>query len=240
MLKHLRNPATLAALVLVALLTTGVSARADIILTATQLGNAPVGPSIVATGSPSAPGGVVYHPSADQVFHDFTIRGLALSQEQTASLSEALSSALSITNTSSMAQTVTIAIQYTGYTFPVTPPGATLVSSVGGTTPVTGAGAPNAILFTSQVGGTPPLTLSPSITGTGVAYSASTTQDILTGLSAPYSVFQTYVITLNPGANLQFAGRTDLKEIPEPSSFTLTLVGLPLLGLLFVRRLRRR
>jgi hypothetical protein len=239
MWRFFRNSATRAALVLVAIGAAGVSARADFIATATQLGFPPIGPTTLATGSPSAPGGLVYAPGGTRVFNDFSLTGVSLSEVQTAALSEVLSSALTITNTGSVPNTIIFQIQATGFTSPLAPPGVHLVSSVGGTTPSVGSGAPNALSFASQAGGAPPApTLSPSITGQGVAYSASTSQDLSTGVSAPYTVFQTYFITLNPGATLQFTGRTDLT--PEPSSVVLTLVGLPLIGLFCARRMRRR
>jgi hypothetical protein len=59
-------------------------------------------------------------------------------------------------------------------------------------------------------------------------------------VTAPYTVFQTYFVTLNPGADLQFTGRTDLTAIPEPSPVSLSLLGLPLLGLLCAYRRWRR
>jgi hypothetical protein len=241
MRRFLRYSATLAALALVALLSTGVSARADIIVTITELGGATLGPTTVATGSPSTPGGIVYAPGGNTTVGDFTFTAFSLSEEQTFPFSEVLSSALTVTDNGTVAHTVQIAIQATGFTLPTAPPGVHVLSSVGGTTPSVGSGSPNAIAFTSQANGaSPAATLSPSITGTGVAYSAQTTQDLNTGVSAPYTVFQTYFITLNPGADLQLTGRTDLSAIPEPSPLTLSVLGLPLLGLLCAYRRWRR
>jgi hypothetical protein len=118
-----------------------------------------------------------------------------------------------------------------------------LLESLGGTTPVTGGGAGNAITMVSQVQGAPVApTLAPDITGLGVAYAASNNQTIATGVIAPYSITQTFAITLNAGANLSVTGRTDLvaQAVPEPATAALALSGLPLVGLLFARRLRRR
>jgi hypothetical protein len=227
----------------IASLSTASSARADLIVTAQETGDSSTGPVTVATGSPSTPGGVVYNNGTPLNVNDFTFTQVSASETQTAALSEVLSSTLSITNTSSTVQTITIVLQATNFTAPLAPPGVLLLESLGGTTPVIGSGAPNAISFTSQAAATTPApTLTPDVTGQGVAYSASANESIVTGLSGTYTVSQTYVITLNAGANLQFTGRTDLIPVatPEPATVAMALTAAPLLGLGGWLRRRRR
>ncbi len=230
-----------AGMALIASLGSSAIARADLILTATETGYAQQGPTTLASGAPTDGGGTgVTYNAASSTFHDFTFTGITLSETQTDPLSEVLSSTLTIKNTNSVAHTLTFTLEATGFTAPLAPPGVLLLESLGGTTPVTGAGAGNTISFFSQAAATPAApTLSPSITGVGKSYSQDSSESIATGLSGTYSVFQTYTITLNAGANLQFTGRTDLLPTPEPSSIALALTALPLLGLTALARRRR-
>jgi hypothetical protein len=231
-----------AALALAAYLS-ATPAKADIIVTLQETGHSAIGPTTEASGSPSMGGGtgVTWIAGSTITVNDFTLSGVSSSETQTATLSEVLSSTLTITNNNSVAHTITLTFAATGFTAPLAPPGVLMTDSVGGTTPFTGSGAGNAISFTSQAGAAPAApALSPDITGHGVAYSQSGSQSISTGLSGTYTVTQTYVITLNAGANLQFTGRTDLQPngVPEPASVAMALSGLPLLGLMW-RRMRR-
>jgi len=245
--RYLRNPAILTGLALIAPLSTPSAVRADIIITIAEVGGPSSGPNVVAVGAPSTPGGVNYNPGT-ATFGDFTISGAGVSESQVPAFSEVLSTALKLTNNSASAHTLTFTIEASRFTAPAAPPGATLISNLGGTTPaVVGTGAGNSISFRSQAGSSPSNatpTQSPDITADGTAYAAPRqTLSIASGLPASgYSVFETYSITLNPGATLQFTGRTDLvpNAVPEPATVAMALTALPLLGIGALARRRRR
>jgi len=244
-LRAIRKLANLAGMAAMAALGLTMSAKADLIITAQQTGMGVVGPTTVATGSPTdgAGTGVVYNPSADIFFGNFRIQGVSVSETQTATLSQVLSSTLTITNMDSVAHTLTVMISATNFTAPTTPPDVLLRESIGGTTPAINSGAGNAISFVSKAGAAPAApTLTPDITGNSLGYASNATQLITSGLSAPYTIMQTYVITLNAGSELQFTGRTNLvSAVPEPATVAMALTALPILGLgAWVRRRRAR
>jgi hypothetical protein len=233
-----RNFAILAALAMVATLVTGSIARADIIVTFQETGDSPTGPLLVASGSPI--GGLTYSNNTTETVNDFAIVNASLTELQTGLESVSLASNLYITNNAGTAKTITATVQYTGYTLPTAPPGIALVESIGGTNTPGGSGsAGQAISFSSTVGGAPAApTLSPAITSAG-GYSATGLQGIAAGVPAPFSVLQSFTITLNPGTLLQVTGSTSLTSVPEPASVAMALTGLPIIGLLWARRRRR-
>jgi hypothetical protein len=243
MLRFYRNFAILAGLAIVATLVTGSIARADIIVTF-QEDSGLVTTQTVALGSPLTPGGTFFNPGGPaQVFGDFSIAGVSLTEAQTSPKSEILSATVSVTNNGLASHTLTATVQATGFTLPTAPPGILVSEHIGGTAPTTpGGGAGNLLSFSSQVDTqSPASTLSPDIT-TGLGFAQDGTQTIATGVpSVPpfYSILQSFSITLNPGANLQVTGRTDLTAVPEPASVAMALTGLPIIGLLWALRRRR-
>jgi hypothetical protein len=242
----IRKLSKLSAMAMLAALALSSAARADIIITISEVGGPSTGPNDVAVGSPSMTGGVSYNPGTSP-FGDFTISSAGVSERQLTALSEVLSTALQLTNNGSVAHTLNVTIQASNFTAPTAPPGFELISNLGGTTPaVIGTGPGNAISFQSQVGTSASdatAVQSPDITGNAVSYAAPTqTLGITTGFPGTppgYSVYQTYSITLDAGATLQFTGRTDLVPTPEPATVAMALTALPLMGLGALARRRR-
>jgi hypothetical protein len=171
-------------------------------------------------------------------------------------MSELDSSALSLLNVSSVAQTIQIQVSAIGYTAPTTSDtNITLLSHVGGTVFI-GGGA-NSFSYQSCVDpsnmlrsvGSQGIACFNNSFGSGLSTPAITTasafQDTKTAsigpLSGPFSVSESYIITLAAGSQINWSASTTLAgpaPIPEPNS--LALAGLGFLGFgLLLKRFRR-
>jgi len=150
------------------------------------------------------------------------------------------------TNTSGTA-TLYITLGDTDFTAPTTPPNLTLRSHVGGTVAV--ADASNTLAFQSYVDsangqntqtGFTSSSQTPDITGGSFSSDASTT---ITNLTTTFSMTQSFVLTLSAGSTFNFSSSTTLQPqpaVPEPATIGLALMGLAPLGVVGLRRLRRR
>lgn len=227
--------AILAGLAAIAPIVTFAPARADIIVTISEVGGPTVGPTVIAVGSPTANGGagIASAPFTGQ-FGSFFITNGSAGQSQTSALSQAFTTALNLVNTTSTARTLNILIQATGFTAPA--PLAFVRSSFGGST----VGGPNSGSLQSSVG---------SAEGQNALVAQSPNLDpsfdstvfgTASGLSTPFSVFQRYTFTIAAGGQVNFAGRTILTAVPEPATVAMALTAVPLLGIGAVIRRRRR
>jgi len=228
--------AILASLAAIAPLSLSMPARADIIVTISELGGPTAGPTVIAVGSPTDNGGIgIASPPFTGQFGSFFIQNGSAGESQTATVSQAFTTALNIINNlGATARTLDILIQATGFTAPV--PFAFVTSSFGGTS----TGGVNSGSMTSSIGAAegqnsqgvqsvPNLTPSFDNTVFGTA----------TGLTAPFTIFQRYRFTIAAGGQVNFTGRTILSAVPEPSvNVMLGVAGLLGLGYRSFRRKR--
>jgi hypothetical protein len=234
--RALWKTAILAGLAAIAPLVLSMPARADIIITISEVGGPTAGPTTIAVGSPTANSGAgIASPSFTQQFGDFFITNGSAGESQTSTVSQAFTTALNITNNlGASARTLDILIQATGFTAPV--PFAFVQSSFSGTA----TGGPNSGSLQSSVGAAEgqnsqglqsvPL-LDPSFNNTVLGTA--------NGLAAPFSIFQRFRFTLAAGGQVNFTGRTILSAVPEPSvNVMLGVAGLLGLGFRTIRRKR--
>ena len=241
-----RHPAILAGLALIAPLALPTGARADLIVMASEDGGRST-TILNVQGSPSSPNGFTFGTPPNintNLTADFVANNTTLNETQVPSFSEVLSSALSLTNSGTATHTLTLTIQATGFTAPTAPPGALLTSDVSGTVRGNGnvGNADNLLTFQSRADNAASTALqTPAINQAGSFSTPTASTSIATGLTAPYTVFQFYTITLNAGANIQLSGRTDLlpRPAPEPATLAMAATVLPVLGYGAYRRRRR-
>ena len=218
------------------------AARADIILTLTDVGN-PSGSfsGTIATGSPTDNGGagISSTPFTGQ-FGDFLYSNALAGESQSLTspvIAQAIESSLDITNTTGSTKTLMITIQATNFTAPMTPPNLSLVSSFSGTDTL-GTGSASFQSSVGTLGANSPgvQTLSP------VGFSFSNTDfGSVSSLSAPYSIFETLTLTLVAGEQINYTARTDIAgSVPEPAAMVITATGLPLLVMFMALHSRRR
>jgi len=239
-----RRPIVLAAFVAMGLL--GTSAYADLIIAVQEDGEAPqtftlagsptgdlvLGPGL---GSPSMPTSITTT--------DYVISVQAGEADQTSSLTELLSSAVSVTNTTGVSgQTLNISIIGTGYTSPTTPPNVVALSNLGNTVVKGSAGdllsLTSSVIPADFVSPFTPQTNSFSAAG---SFSNSQTQTItsLPSVGSSFSMTQVLTITLNSlDDRTNYSTSMILTPVPEPS--TLVLAGLGGLGLIGYGLRRRK
>jgi hypothetical protein len=210
-------------------------ARANIIVTVTEVGGPTAGPTTIAVGLPTDNSGAgIQSVPFNGLFGNFSIQNGSAGESQTSTVSQAFTTALNLTNNAATTKTLEILIQATGFTAPI--PVAAVTSSFGGTT----FGGPNSGSFQSSIGAvvgqnaqtlqTP--TLDPSFNNT--VFGAAS------GLAAPFSIFQRTTFTVAAGGQINFTGRTILvAPVPEPATSVMALTGLPLLGFGAIVRRRR-
>jgi MYXO-CTERM domain-containing protein len=201
------------------------SANADVILQIGENG----GPLVtVATtiGSPVSPGGTTATAAAAVTAH-YSIVVLGAAEEQTSSLSELVTTNLSITKLDNTAATLNIVATGTGFTGPLAPPSINVISQIAGS--IVDTGAANTLSFESFVGGVGQGAQNPNIT-TVAAY-ADTRNTVITSLAAPFALSQHINLSLASTNNqLGLHATTELTRVPEPSSAALGLTGLGLLA----------
>jgi len=239
MLLMSRTSFVLAALVAISLLST--SARAQPGTLTVSVLEAGDGPPQIFTAAGSLSSGITAGSFSPPTITtpDYSITVVSGTAQQT-SLSEVLSSATKIENTSgSPNHVLEITITGTGFTAPITPPDILGLSHIGGTVPVLSTPSTNSLTFTSTVAGIGFGAQTPSITTLGVSYASDTSQ-ILTAVTAPYSIIETLTVTLNAlNDTLNYSSSTTVTSIvPEPS--TLAIAGLGGLGLVGYGLRRRK
>jgi hypothetical protein len=153
----------------------------------------------------------------------------------TSSLSFVTSATVNMSNTDTIAHTITIDVSAPNFMSPTAPPPVALFSHIGGTVFV--GSSSNAISFSSCVNGTPGCPGSatagpgtPDIT-TATLGGGSFSDDkfaAIASLTAPYSLAETITITLGAGARVNFSASTTLVPVPEPAS--VMFLGTTLLG----------
>jgi len=232
--RALWKSAILAGLAAIIPLGLNMPARADVIVTVSEVGGPTAGPTTLIVGSPTDNGGLgIQSPPFNGTFGAFLIQNGSAGESQTTALSQAFTTALNLINTATTTRTLNILVQTTNFTAPT--PQASVRSSFSGTT----LGGPNTGSFQSSIGtvegqnaqGLQTPTLDPSFNNTvfGTA----------TGLSAPFSIFERFTFTVAPGGQINFTGRTVLTAVPEPATIAMSLTALPLLGIGAIIRRRR-
>jgi hypothetical protein len=175
---------------------------------------------------------------------DFITVGATSNSPGTPTSADLLTATVQMTNPTSSAESITLLSGDIGFSKPLAPPPVEFLNSISGT--VVSGGAANA--FTSQAclseadgqnvcpGDfiTPLITAAIQNPGAG----ANSNFTILTSLTGPYSMTEELMITLAPGANINFTASSDVSpaSVSEPS--TLALLGSAIGGLLLI--LRRR
>lgn len=154
-------------------------------------------------------------------------------------------SSLHVTNNNSGIATLYIKLSDTGFMQPTNPAVVTLDSQIGGS--VTAGGAHNALTFQSyadpadglaSLAGFTAGPQSPNITGAPKAYSDDRSTLITSGLTAPYSVTESFELTLDRHSQVGFQSSTNLSAaVPEPSGLVLAgIAAVAGLGLASRRR----
>ncbi len=183
-------------------------------------------PPVVGDQVASAPSGTAVEYSNSN-FNGFAITMLATSSNSPGSSSIAYltGSTLSIKNNNSTTSTIYISLGDGDFTSP-TAPGALLMNSHIGTTTVVND-ASNKMTFQSYVNtdnsqnGTTGITTGPQTPNITSGSSSNDAFKTITSLSGPYSITETFAITLSAGSQINFATNTSLSPVPEPASMTL-------------------
>jgi len=180
-------------------------------------------------------------------YSGFQINTLSVTSNSTGtpSGSELVSATLDIKNISGATATLYISVGDTGFLSPTAPPSLTVNSHVGGSVvSVGGNNAPNLLTFQSFVNsddsqngrtGFSTAAQQPGVTSGSFSSDAFGT---ITTLGSPYSMTETYVLTLGAGGELNFAANTTLSPVPEPS--TMAIAGLGALGMIGYGLRRRK
>jgi len=232
MISMIRKLTALAAFLAMGLL--GTSARADLTVTV-QEGTGTIFTLVNITGAPGTPTNDPNGAGSVAATPDYKVTLQSAEANQTSTLSELLSAAVSITNITGVAGKVLhITITGSGYTNPTGSVG--VLSHIGGTVSVEGASSTDSLVFHSIVGGTNLGPQTPAINGGPGSF-----QNDLSGtasLSSPFTMQQTLNITLNAlNDQIGYQGSTTL-GVPEPS--TMAIAGLGALGMIGYGLRRRK
>lgn len=234
--RFIRSLPILAGMAWISFLSTPSPARADleIQLSLDNVTFTPVGTS------PS--GGLA---TFNATFDGFAISASGTSNSPgTSTFSEVVGSTLQVTNNNAGTANIFIRIGDTGFMAPTTPPNITMDSHIGGSVSNLGNAAANLLTFQSYADtgngqdsatGISPGAQTPPVNLLGGSYSNDAVTTI-TSLTAPFSMTQTYALTLGAGAQIGWQANTTLSAVPEPAPIALALTGLPVLGLLWARR----
>jgi hypothetical protein len=153
----------------------------------------------------------------------------------TGSLAKQLSAQADLDNPSATNDyTIVINIAADGFTAPVTPPNITFFSHIGGTVAI--GAASNTLKYLSCIGPDNLSTVCPSglnsgISAPSIVSSASFSNDqtgLITSLTGPFSLNEQLTVTLDPGADINFAASTLLTPVPVPEPVSIALLGIVL------------
>jgi hypothetical protein len=133
--------------------------------------------------------------------------------------------------------TIVINIASDGFTAPVTPPDITFFSHIGGTVVI--GEASNKLSYQSCIGGNNLTTICPvgtsdlnsGISAPSIASAGSFSNDqtgLITSLTGPFSINEQLTVTLDPGAQINFAASTLLTPVPVPEPVSIALLGIVL------------
>jgi len=236
-LRHLISP--IAAIVAILAMGMATPARADLEIWAST-----TGPTTAANEVAHTPSGTGFQSvNYTNTLGGFNIAALATSSNTpgTPTVAFLTGSTVTIQNTNASTATLWVSLGDTTFTAPT---GLVNVNShIGGSVTIIGAG--NLMAFQSYVNsdnsqnGTTGVTggpQNPVITGP-----ASYTSDLVTSISAlgsPYSITETFKITLSAGSLINFGSNTTLTSVPEPSS--MAIAGLGALGMIGYGLRRRK
>jgi hypothetical protein len=221
--KHLVT--TLCVSALAAVVAFATVARADVTLTVQQ--NAGPVQTTTVIGSPLGAG---TSASNSFVTGSYTINVLNGLEQQSASLTELLSSTILITKIGTNADVLHLTITGTGFTAPTAPPPVNVLSTVSDTATYGGSRPTNTLAFQSTVGGTALGFQATNITAT--SSDSNNKNTILNVLASPFSIMQSLDIFLSTdGDKLSFGGNTILTQVPTPASAFLGLIGMAPLAL---------
>lgn len=173
-------------------------------------------------------------------FHGFSIQSLTTASNSPgdSGFADLLGSDTSITNKNTSAATLYIKLSDTDFTSPYTPGLISVDSHVGGTVIRPGSG--NLMTFQSyidpadgeatEIGFTPGAQdKATGLSITSGSFSNDAYLNITSGLTLPYSITESFQVTLSKGSEINFSSSTTLTSaVPEPSS--LVLAGLGALG----------
>jgi hypothetical protein len=231
------------------ILAVGVAtpARADLEIWASTAGPPTAADKVAFMASGTGFQTVSYNNAA---FGGFNIAALATSSDTPGFPTVAFlaGSSVTVANNNAGSATLWITLGDTSYMAPTTPPNISVNSHVANTIIVGGAG--NAETFQSYINsdnsqnGTTGMTGGPQTPSiTGPLGSTSDVFSTITSLASPYSLTETFKITLDAGSSMNFSSNTTLTQIPStsvPEPSTLALTGLGTLGLVGYGLRRRK
>ena len=194
------------------------------------------GGSTVTCGPVLGPGAIVACPNAVLPMSLVNL-GASSNSPGTAPNGNELSSTTDLNNTTAVDHTIVINIASDGFTAPVTPPDITFFSHIGGTVVI--GEASNKLSYQSCIGGNNLTTSCPvgtsdlnsGISAPNIVPSGSFSNDqtgLITSLTGPFSINEQLTVTLDPGAQINFAASTLLTPVPVPEPVSIALLGIVL------------
>jgi hypothetical protein len=165
---------------------------------------------------------------------DFIVVGATSNSPGTAGGSDLLTATVQLTNPTAANQSIELLSGDIGFATPMAPPPVEFLNSISGTV-VTGgpANAFSSQACLSEANGQnvcPGDFITPLITAAITAPGAGANSDftVLPALTVPYSMTEELMITLSPGANINFTASSDVtpSAVAEPTSLALIMSAL--------------